>query len=425
LVPLPPGPAGNARVCVLVEDVSERRQLDEEVAQGRKLRAVGELVGGIAHEFNNLLTPVLLKLDEIEGEWPADLRLHRELDVVRQAARRAAELTRRLLTFGRRGGSEPEVLSLHKSVNSVFTLLKQTMDRRITWVNEVPPSLPPLYLNATDLSQILLNLLINARDTLMDRLASGGTDWEPCIRVEATLISQPPSTRSPLSGREAPVGWQRLTVRDNGMGISGEVQERVFEPFFTTKEVGQGTGLGLATVWHLVTSCGGSIELESTVGSGTAFHVLLPIYASDPAPELPRVMATSQVLPPTRVLIVEDDEQVGTIVCALIRRAGHSAERFSDGLVAWQHLERNYKDYGLLLLDVNMPGLTGIELARRVRSIGGSLPIIVMSGRLTSLELDALTESRVNRILPKPFEMDELSSAVRDCLTEASAVGTR
>ncbi|MEO7600091.1 MAG: transporter substrate-binding domain-containing protein [Opitutus sp.] len=417
LVALPSGPAGQARVCVLVEDISERRQLDEEVAQGRKLRAVGELVGGIAHEFNNLLTPVMLKVDEIQLDRSDDVRLRGELSVINQAARRAAELTRRLLTFGRKTESQPEIVALSFAVSNVFDLLRQTVDRRIAWVNGVPPDLPPLFLNVTDLSQILLNLLINARDTLIEKLEQQPDGWEPCIQVEAVVLTPNSGTRLAFGGRAPALGWQRLTVRDNGMGIPAVVRERIFEPFFTTKEVGKGTGLGLATVWHLVTAFGGTIEVESKMNSGTAFHVLLPIIAA-PQPTLKAVVAAAP-LPAraTRILVVEDDEQVASLVCALVKRAGHEVERFSDGAVAWRHLETRWADYGPLIFDVNMPGLTGIELARRVRAAGCSSPLMIMSGRLSSSELDALTDAHVDRVLPKPFAMEDLLSAIRDCLT--------
>jgi len=420
LAPLPHGPKGYRRVCVLVEDVSERRQLDEELAQGRKLRAVGELVGGIAHEFNNLLTPVMLKVDEIEHSRSEDAALVEELTAIRQASRRAAELTRRLLTFGRKSGTESEVISLHSAVNNVFDLLRQTVDRRISLINQVPADLPSLYLNSTDLSQILLNLLINARDTLVEKLERQPDNWVACLRVEASTVATGPTSRPPFGAAATTEAWQRLTIHDNGMGIPEDVRERIFEPFFTTKEVGKGTGLGLATVWHLVTGFGGSIELESTPGEGSSFNVLLPVRPAPKVPVKPVIAPIATPTQATRVFVVEDDPQVSQVICALIRRAGHDVETMADGLSAWRHLETEWQRYGLFLFDVNMPGITGIELARRLRGAGSATPLIVMSGRLSTVELDAITKARVDRILPKPFAMDELLSTVRECLSTSS-----
>ena len=424
LVSLPTGAPGRTRACVIVEDVSERRQLDEEVAQGRKLRAVGELVGGIAHEFNNLLTPVILKVDQIQLERAGDTLLRSELNVISSAARHAAELTRRLLTFGRKTISASEPASLHTVVNSVFILLRQTMDRRIQWVNDVSTELPPLFLNVTDLNQVILNLLINARDTLAEKLAGNPEGWSPRIQVEAANLPSASGSRSPFGPRAVPRSWLKLTVRDNGMGIPAEVRDRIFEPFFTTKEVGKGTGLGLATVWHLVTSIGGTIETESSADLGTAFHVMLPVWPATLTHEKSPIAALGTGPSATRVLVVEDEDSIGIVVCAVVNRAGHAAERFGDGAVAWRHLESHWQDYGLLIFDINMPGLTGIELARRVRGIGCTAPLIIMSGRLSSAELDSISEARVSRVLPKPFTMDELLSALRDSLPPAQGGST-
>ncbi len=417
LVPLPAASASaRRRICLLVEDVSERHQLDEELGRSRKLRAVGELVGGIAHEFNNLLTPVILRVSELQVDWAHDTALQGELKVIHQAARRAAELTRRLLTFGRKAEAHPEVIHLHAVVAGNFDLLRQTVDRRIAWINAIPPELPPLFLNVTDLNQILLNLLINARDTLSEKLALRAGGWEPAIRVEAATVDAATIPRSPNRGPRAPLGWQRVTVRDNGLGMMPAVRERIFEPFFTTKEVGQGTGLGLATVWHLVNAFGGAIEVESTPDVGSAFHVFLPVWPPPPPPAESAPAASALPLRPLRVLVVEDDSQVAAVVCSAVRRGGHQVEHLPDGSAAWRRLETGWPDYDLLLFDINMPGLDGIELSARTRAAGCTAPIIVVSGRLTSIELDALKQAGVDRVLAKPFGMDELLAALRDAI---------
>ncbi len=421
LVPLAPGTPGRARLCVLAEDVTDRRRLDEELARSRKLRAVGELVGGIAHEFNNLLTPVMLKVGEIQLDWATDTRLQGEVAVILQAVRRASELTRRLLTFGRKVEQRAEAVQLGSVVAGCFDLLRQTVDRRIVWESSVPEDLRPLTFNATDLNQILLNLLLNARDTLVDKFAQSRGDWVPRISVE--VVELPPEA---ANEHETPehgplLGWQRLTVRDNGMGMSAEVRERVFEPFYTTKEVGKGTGLGLATVWHLVTESGGHIDLESRPGEGSAFHLLFPVYAGPVAP----TSATSSPIPPptraARVFLAEDEKLVARTVIAALHRAGHQVVHSEDGAAAWKHLEEHLGDYDLLAFDVNMPGIDGIELTRRVRATGRFRGcVMILSGRLSGPEMHALAELSVDRVLPKPFTLDEFLGAVRDSLQTAA-----
>lgn len=421
IVPLAPSGAGGARACVLAEDITERRQLDEELAQTRKLRAVGELVGGIAHEFNNLLTPVMLKAGEIQLDWATDPKLQQEVTVIVQAVQRAAELTRRLLTFGRKGEDRAESVQLATVMNGCFDLLRRTVDRRIVWENAVPAELPPLWLNATDLNQILINLLLNARDTLLEKLARQPADWTPCIRVEAEALPASAAMPAGAAARRTPLGWQKLTVRDNGLGMTPVVRERIFEPFYTTKQVGKGTGLGLATVWHLVTEAGGRVELESTPGEGSVFRVLLPVWPAPERTERPTENAT--ITFPTgaaRVYLAEDEPLVAEAIAAALKRAGHTVESSGDGAHAWEQLKDRLNEFDLLVFDVNMPGLDGIELAHRARASHYIGRLMIVSGRLTLPQLQAIDRARVDRVLAKPFSVVEFLTAVRDCLQPPS-----
>lgn len=416
LVPMLPGAAGLPRLCLLVEDITERRNLDEEIAQSRKLRAVGELVGGIAHEFNNLLTPVMLQVDMIKEVWAHDARLIAETRVILECAQRAAELTRRLLMFGRKSDNVIEPVQVGEVVSSCFGLLRHTVERRIVWEQAVPPDLPPLEFNTTDLNQILLNLIINARDTLLEKLERHPGDWTPVIRIEARLLPTDALGRlDDTPSRRQILGWQRLTVRDNGMGMAPEVRERIFEPFYTTKAVGKGTGLGLATVWHLVTAVSGRIEVESKPGEGTAFHVYLPMLPSTGASGQVREPKAADRTASARIFLAEDDPQVAMVVIAVLRRDGHKVTHLLDGAVAWEHLQHHAGDYDLLILDVNMPGLDGLELAQRVRASGlyaGRL--LIISGRLGSDDLRQIAAIRIDGVLNKPFDVGELLEAVRD-----------
>jgi signal transduction histidine kinase len=252
----------------------ELRRMDAELAQGRRLRAVGEMVGGIAHEFNNLLTPIVLKVEMLRDDRRADPTLQRELDVIAGAAERAASLTRRLLMFGRQADHEPGDVRVAEVVAANVELVRPTTDPRIAIAADVPRDLPVLRQSAADVHQIVLNLLLNARDTLQEKL-----ERHPEAEARVTI-------RADVVGDD-----QELVVEDTGMGMERDVLERIFEPFFTTKEVGRGTGLGLATVWHLVQACDGRIAVESVPGRGTAFRILLPDKAG--ATELPGLSASA------------------------------------------------------------------------------------------------------------------------------------
>jgi signal transduction histidine kinase/CheY-like chemotaxis protein len=423
LVPMQASADGNARLCILGEDVTERRTLDEEIGQSRRLRAIGELVGGIAHEFNNLLTPITLKTGEIQLDWPDDQRLHSELQLIAESAQRASELTRRLLTFGRKVENRIEQVYLSSIVTACFALLKLTVDRRIVWQTKIPTNLPPLHFNPTDLNQIILNLILNARDTLMEKISTHPPDdWTPTIQVEAAHLTSDTIARLEPSvpSRRQILGWQRFTVRDNGMGMSNSVRERIFEPFYTTKDVGKGTGLGLATVWHLVTEVSGRIEVESTPNQGSAFHVYLPMIAGEDTPETAKKPDGRIAIGHGRIFLADDDDMVARAVSSALRRAGHSVTHEANGATAWQHLQEKFDAYDLLVLDVNMPGLDGIELAQRIRDTGRYAGrIMIISGRLGSDDLSQITQARVDCVLNKPFQINEFLGAVHDCLATA------
>jgi PAS domain S-box-containing protein len=404
-----------SRICVLVEDITKRRQQDAEVAQSRRLRAVGELVGGIAHEFNNLLTPVMLKTGEIQMSRPEDAALQQDIEVISLAVQRTAELTRRLLTFGRKVEHKAESVRLEAIAGGCFDLLKNTIDRRISWETSIPPDLLPLHLNATDLNQVLLNLLLNARDALLERLAGRNpATWTPKITVEAEQL--PPSAFEMPKGQDGKtlLGWQRLTVRDNGLGMPPDIIERIFEPFFTTKGAGKGTGLGLATAWHLVTDAGGRLDVESTLGAGSAFHVFLPIWPTveEPAP----AAETIEPAKPARVLLVEDEVLVADSVVEILKRGGHKVRQVRDGSEAWKHLAENIGSYDLLIIDVNLPGMNGIDIVARLREREFPGRILMLSGRFTSSDMAALTRLGIDRSLTKPFNMRQFLEAVGESL---------
>ena len=415
LVPLGSGVSDTHRICVLSADVTKRRLMDHEIAQSRRLRALGELAGGIAHEFNNLLTPIVATTSLLQLERKADPALLNDLNMINQAATRAAELTKRLLTFGRKGEEGAQPVRLADAVANCFALLQATVDRRIEWESHVPRDLPPIQFNPIDLSQIVFNLVINARDTLLEKLAvPGGKPWTPVLRVSA--VELPPAARPVRSGGPPRVltAWQRITVEDNGMGIPPEIIDRIFEPFFTTKETGKGTGLGLATVWHVVTDAGGYVTVESKAGEGTKFHVTLPQWKEEAAPPKP-VRPTARIQTPgsgRRILLVEDDPLVGRTAKAMLERFGHTVTHLADGAEAWSKLAGDPGQFDLLLLDVNMPRMSGVDLVRRARGVSFGGRIVVMSGRVDDQDLRDLKELKVDHILTKPFTPDELSAAL-------------
>lgn len=416
---------GAHRLCVLSADITKRRLLDQEIAKSRRLRALGELVGGIAHEFNNLLTPIMATASLLRSAKPPVIVTPAELNIIDQSAQRAADLTKRLLAFGRKTDDHSRAVRLTEAVANCEALLKTMVDRRIEWINDLPADLPAVTFNPTDFNQIVFNLVLNARDALLDKFAKlPATDWRPQLRLAVTAL--PPGARLSRAGvsREGLTGWQRFTVEDNGSGIPHEIVDRIFEPFFTTKEIGRGTGLGLSTVWHQVHDAGGEIVVDSKPGEGTAFHVYLP--CGEPHPPTPQTEKRDCTVSPIavtgcRILVVEDELLIASATARILQKLGYIVAQHGDGEDAWAELSAGGPGYDLLLIDLSMPRMSGIDLVTKVRTLPGTVCVVVMSGRVSDDDLQALKILKVDRVLSKPFTTEQLKTVVGEVLAARRA----
>lgn len=398
------------------QDVTERVRMERHIQQGQKMEAMGQLAGGVAHEFNNLLTPMLMQMGQIGITYAEDRRLLEMLRPVEDAIMQAAQLNQRILAVGRRHAEGKAMGHLNQMIEASVDLLRHTLDRRIELELKLGSPLPPAYLSKGAVMQVLMNLVLNARDTLVAKLAAGGGEgWSPRITISTTL-GVPPSgaaTERLMPGAECLV----LSVADNGEGIAAGLFQRIFEPFFTTKPAGQGTGLGLAVVWGVVDSLGGGMDLESTPGMGTTFRIYLPIMDIETAmtrPVASPALSAKRMHDSRRILLVEDNALVRETFCAALRRAGHEvdcAENGEAGLAALRDsgLERPHQ---VLVADLNMPRLSGQEMIRRVRERGWRGAIVVVSGLMESGLEEELRRLGVDRVLRKPVGGDELLSAV-------------
>lgn len=400
-------------------DITELKRLDAELLQSRKLRAVGEMVGGIAHEFNNLLTPMLLHAELLEFQNGGSPDLVSHLGPIRAGIDRARELTQRILTFGRRSAEACEFLELEAVVRDNLKFLASTFDRRIR-IEIQPPSAEPavVWANRSDLNQLVVNLLLNARDTLVEKAAAApSAEWVPQVGISWDSLTRASGSRD-AADRDTPMRWHRLSVRDNGLGMSEEVRERVFEPFFTTKTVGKGTGLGLATAWHVSTAMGGWIDIESAEGNGTVFHVFLPAATLDAQGRAEGVpgepassdagMDASVTAKPLRVLLVEDDDIVADATRRMIESFGHEVRLVADGQEAWDVLSTEFSRHDVVFTDLNLPRISGAELVRRLRGTGYAGRVVVYSGYVSPEHEAALKALNVDHILLKPFMRAQL-----------------
>jgi signal transduction histidine kinase len=391
------GPAREVWGALL--DVTERRSLEEQLAQARKMEAVGQLTGGVAHDFNNLLTVIIGNLDLLERRPELDTRSQRQLAAMRYAAERGGGLTRQLLAFSRRQHLSPVVLDVGALIRNFTPLLKQAVGDAVTVELELNQKELCAEIDPTQLETALLNLAVNARDAM----PKGGP------LVIATRLDERPLRGEAGAQTEAEHGWVRIEMRDSGVGIPPTALERIFEPFFTTKEVGKGSGLGLSQVYGFVQQSGGHIEVESEPGSGASFGLLLP--RSDKRVEA----AESQARPAAnrakaargRLLVVEDDEEVLSVTLEMLSELGYEVVTAGDAAQALTWLESG-EPVDLLFSDVVMPGgCNGAELAHRAREIRPDLKVLLSSGYVG--EAGGLVGDDFEMI-DKPYERSTLAA---------------
>jgi two-component system, cell cycle sensor histidine kinase and response regulator CckA len=382
-----------ARHVGIGSDVTEQRELEQQLQHARKLDAVGQLAGGVAHDFNNILTGIAgyteLALDRVEG---LDDELRRDLQEVLRGARRASDLTRQLLTFARRDVVRPQVVDVNDVIEGLSRFLRGTIREDVLVVTELTPNLPRVKVDPHQLEQVLMNLVLNAGDAMPE----GGV---------LTVC-----TRSPSPDEVT------LVVSDTGIGLSEQTRSRMFEPFFTTKEVGKGTGLGLATVYGIVEECDGRIAVESTLGVGSRFAVTLPA-THEPSETGCSAAEAPQPGGSERILLVEDDELVRRLTCEMLEREGYTVTAAASpeealGLAdAWD----------LLLTDVVMPVMNGPELAARFAAERGPLRVLFTSGYSGDTMVERGTLDPSVPLLEKPFSRHDLALMVRGVLDSAPA----
>jgi two-component system, cell cycle sensor histidine kinase and response regulator CckA len=403
-------------------DITDVKRIDEELQLSRRLRALGELVGGIAHEFNNLLTPILLEGSLLQESASRGTESGARSRTIVDAARRAQALTQRLLQLGRRRDAGIETQKVATIVENTLALVRTTFDRRITLTAQLDGNLPALQVNITTIGQAVMNLVINARDTLLEKLGGNPPPaWRPQITLALTRQQAP--ARGSTGQPAGPVRWwQQLSVSDNGMGLESDVRTRMFEPFFTTKALGQGTGLGLAMVWAAAAEAGGWIEVESTVGEGSTFYLYLPdaaeaISAIEPESTPVQVRPKAARAARRRLLFVDDDPLVGASTTRLLTHFGHEVSWLRSGDEARPHFSDGGTTWDAMITDLNMPGLGGEELAAHARRSGYRGKIVVISGQILMQTEARLRAAGVDVVVAKPFDVHRLR-AVLDGLWE-------
>jgi PAS domain S-box-containing protein len=398
--------------AVSVRDVSareqaaqERHELEERLRLSQKMDAIGRLAGGVAHDFNNLLTVILAHIDFLTPKYAPETPTGQELAGIENAAQRATALTRQLLLFSRRKRAEAGVVDLNTVVGDVRKLLDRVIGEHVKVQVTTQAGLWKVCADADQLAQVLLNLMVNARDAM----PQGGE-----VQIE-TRNQEVTEGRALHGGELQPGRHVVVSVRDRGIGMPPEVMGRLFEPFFTTKEQGRGTGLGLATVYGIVQSAGGCIEVASAVGQGSTFSVYLPATSAGTAAET----APAAQVSPSRgetVLLVEDEDPIRALLARTLQGSGYRVLLARDGHEALD-VARSAEHIDLIVTDIVMPRLGGLDLARELASSRPSLPVLFLTG-YTDSPPPALDERK--GFLQKPFSSRALLVEMRRLLDRRS-----
>ena len=396
-----------AGFALLVRDIGEikrasveRARLEVELERSRahlqhmqRMDALGSLAGGVAHDFNNLLCIVRSYADLVLDELAEDHPLREDVEAIRDAGRRAADLTRQLLAFGRRQVLVPKVVDPNDLVASMARMLRRVVGEPIDVVTRLTPDLGTILIDPGQLEQVVLNLGTNARDAM----PKGGT-----LTIETSAVER----------------GVRIAVTDSGCGMDETTSERMFEPFFTTKEKGKGTGLGLATVYGIVQQSGGHIEVRSAPGEGTTVAIDLPRHHARSA----RNGASVEPPPSSRrggretVLLVEDDDDVRRVAASILRKQGYRVVQAAGADEALRAFDEHGASIQLLLTDVVMPGMGGPQLAERLTARREGLPVLFMTGHSDDPVLHYGVRDGGVVLLHKPFTPESLASKVREVL---------
>ena len=371
-------------------NVTERKRLEAQLRQSQRLESVGQLAGGIAHDFNNFLSVIRGYARFIVDGLDEDAPLRSDAVEIEKAAERAARLTSQLLVFSRHEVVQRRVLDVADVLSGLTSLLDRTLGENVRLLTDVERPLRRVEADPTQIEQVLVNLAVNARDAM----PSGGE-----LRIELANVAEGPGG----------VPAVRLCVRDTGTGMAPDVLERAFEPFYTTKPKGEGTGLGLATVYGIVTQTGGTIEIDSTPGEGTTIQVLLPATDAQLPEEAEPDDGSDGITQGETILVVEDEDAVRRLTCRILAREGYTVLEAPDGRHALNTWDAHPGDIDLLLTDVVMPGMSGKELAERL----GIEPVF-MSGYTDDVMLRHGMEGL--RLVQKPFDAQTLLGAVRSAL---------
>jgi PAS domain S-box-containing protein len=391
----------------VIKDITERKHLEEQFRQAKKMDAIGQLAGGVAHDFNNIIAATMMHLGLLRTNPCLDKDTQNDLKELEVQSNRAATLTRQLLAFGRRSMLDVKVQDMNEIVTNLLKMLRRLIGEDIDVQFNGKGGLPRVAVDTGMMEQVVMNLAVNARDAM----PKGG---------QITIVTQ--TVEVTAADLVTHLDWKPgrfvcLSVADTGCGMDEETLKRIFEPFFTTKEVGKGTGLGLATVHGIVAQHQGWVDVESVVGQGTTFRIFIPAVQSETAEvdatQLPHPIPGGN----ETLLLVEDEQTLRRVASLRLRQLGYRVLEVRNGPEALLQWESNGSQVDLLFTDMVMPGgMSGLDLAEQLRKIKPELKVIISSGYSSSLAQLGVRNKAGMVFLPKPYNSEDLAQTVRNCL---------
>jgi two-component system cell cycle sensor histidine kinase/response regulator CckA len=405
-----PGENGQPYFVCMDVDVTDRKNLEEQLFQSQKMEAIGQLAGGVAHDFNNLLTAIIGYSDLILRKLPPDDPVTKHVGEIRRSGNRAAALTRQLLAFSRKQIMQPRLFDLNLIVNEIEQMLRLLIGENIDLTVTTDPLLGAVMADPGQIEQVILNLAVNAKDAMSD----GGL-----LELSTSNVTLGESTAMAVGLPEG--DYVCLTVKDSGTGIEADLIDHIFEPFFTTKETGKGTGLGLSTVYGIVRQSGGQASVESEPGKGTTFRIFLPRILRENVNDFDIVRQSTDSAGTETILLVEDEQMVRELVENVLRQNGYTVIAASDGAEAIAIADSGASSIDLMITDVIMPGMNGLELAARFTAMQPNLKVLYISGYTENAELSYDATGTGDNFVQKPFLPDELKAKVRAVLDGKTA----
>jgi len=408
---------GTDKAVVSLLDVTEKRKaeqrwqsLENQLRKAQKMEAIGTLAGGIAHDLNNILSPILGYADMIMRSSDPSTTVFQRSEKIQKAALRAADLVSQVLTFNRRNEEEKRIVRIHPVLNEVVKLLKGSIPSTITIVDKIDRSCRSVEADPTQIHQVIMNLCTNAYHAMEEK---GGI-----LTVGLNEMILSPSDIVAYASPECRPGtYLALEVSDTGCGMTEDVMERMFDPYFSTKEEGKGTGLGLATVYGIVKSCKGIIRVKSKVNQGTSFMVLLPVVGAENTAEKGERHGKAQKIGSgERIMVVDDDKDIALMCQEGLETLGYQVNSFFSSLEALDFFKREGHCIDLVVTDQTMPGKTGFDLAKEILSIREDVPIILCSGYTGAVGKGKIEEAGIDSFIMKPVTVEVLSKKIQQLL---------